>query len=129
MLAIGQQGCHTSHRANVTFEAPAVSPGGPKPVIDMQSGLPIDFPASVLVVQRLCPDRPSLLSLGTALMVKQTVHGNVLRLVTFFTPVPDRHRLVRPDGTASQATRVQFVRLLCDISSALRTMATALGGW
>ncbi len=46
LLAIGQQGCQSPHRAIVTFEAPAVSPGGPKPVIDMQSGLPIDFPAA-----------------------------------------------------------------------------------
>ena len=62
-------------------------------------------------------------------MVKQTVDGDVFRPATFFTPVPDRHLLVRPDGTVSQATRVQFVRPLCDISRALRTMAAALGGW
>jgi hypothetical protein len=126
VLAIGQQGCHSPHRANVTFEAPAVSPGGPKPVNDMQAGLPIDFPASVLVVQRHCPHWPGLLSRATALMVKQTVYGNVLRPATFFC---DGHRLVRPDGTASQATRVQFAGPLCDISRSLRTMATALGGW
>jgi hypothetical protein len=91
---------------------------------DMLARLPIDFPASVLVNQRLWPNRPSVLSRRTALMIKQTVYGNVLRPATFF---PDC-RLVRPDATASQAPRVQFVRLLCDISRALRTMATALGG-
>jgi hypothetical protein len=126
VLAIGQQGGHSPHRAIVTFEALAVSPGGAKRPNEMLARLPIDFPASVLLVQRPCPDRPSLLSRRTVLMVKQTVHGNALRLAKFF---PERHRLVRPDGTASQATRVQFARPLCDISSALRTMATALGGW
>ncbi len=126
MLAIGQQGCQSPHRAIVTFEAPAVSPGGPKPVIDMQSGLPIDFPAAVPIVQRHCPERPGLLSRHTALMVKQTLYGKVSPPATFF---PDGHRFVRPDGTTSQATRVRFAGPLCDISRSLRTMATALGGW
>jgi hypothetical protein len=87
-----------------------VSPGGPKALNAMLAGLPTDSPASVLVVPRLCPDRPSLPA-------------------TFSTPVADRHLLVRPDATVSQAKRVRFVRPLCDISRALRTMAAALGGW
>ena len=119
MLVIGQQRCHSPHRANATFEALAVSPGGPKHPNDMLARLPIDFLASVLVVQRLCPDRTGLLS-------KLAVYGNVLRPATFF---PDEHRLGRPDGTASQATRVQFVPPLCDISRSLRKMATALERW
>jgi hypothetical protein len=124
--AIGQQWCHSPHRANVTFDALAVSPGGPKHPNDMLARLPIDFPASVLVVQRLCPDRPGLVSRRTALMVKQTVYGNLLRPATFF---PDGHQLVRPDETASQASGAQFVRQFRNISRSLRTMATSLGGW
>ena len=131
MTAIEQQGCSSPHRANVTFEA--VSPGGPKAPNEMVARLPTDFPASVLVVQRRCPDRPSLpaaiLSCHAAHTVKQTVDRDVLRPATFFTPVPDRHLLVRPDATVSQATRVQFERPLYDFAFALRTMAGALGGW
>jgi hypothetical protein len=97
VTAIEQQWRSSPHCANVTFEAMVVVfPGGPRALNDMPTGLPTDFPASVLVVQRLCPDR---------------------------------HLLVRPDATASQATRVQFLRPLCDISRALRTMAATLGGW
>ena len=134
MTAIEQQGCSSPHRANVTFEAMAVSPGCPKTRNHRLAGLPTDFPASVLVVPRLCPDRPSLPApmriCRTALLVKQTVDGDVLRPATCFTPVPDRHLRARPDGTVSRrATRVQFVRPLCDISRVLRTMAAALGGW
>jgi two-component system chemotaxis response regulator CheB len=133
VTAIEQQGRSSPHRANVTFEVAAVSPGGPKAQNNILAGLPTDFPASVLVVSRLCPDPPSLpaaiLSRHTALMVKQTVDGDALRPATFFTPVPNRHLLVRPDETVALATRVQFVRPLCDISRALRTMAAAWGGW
>ena len=55
--------------------------------------------------------------------------GDVLRPATVFTPVSDQHPLVRPDGTVSQAQRVQFVRPLYDFAFALRTLAGALGGW
>jgi len=111
----------------------AASPGGPKALNCILAGLPTDFPASVLVVQGLCPDEPSLLadilSRLTALMVKQTADGDVLRPANVFTPVPDRHLLVRPDGTVFQAPRVQFGRPLYDFAFALRTLAGALGGW
>jgi hypothetical protein len=119
VLAIGQQRWHSPHRANATFEALAVSTGGPKHPNEMLTRLPIDFLASVLAVQRLCPDRTGLLS-------RQAVYGNVLRQATFFA---GGHGLGRPDGTASQATRVQFVPPLCDISRSQRKMATALEGW
>jgi two-component system chemotaxis response regulator CheB len=104
MTATEQRWCRSRHRPNIAFDVVALeaSPGGPK------AGLPTDFPASVLVVQRLCPDQPSLLadilSRRTALMVKQTVNGNVLRPATVFTPVPDRHLLVRPTRAVSHAT-------------------------
>jgi two-component system chemotaxis response regulator CheB len=131
VTAIEQQRCSSPHRANVTFKAMvvAVFPGGPKALND----IPTDFPASVLVVQRLAPDRPSLpaatLSCRTALTVKQTVERDAFRPATFFTPVPELHLLVRPAATMSQATRIQFLRPLCDIPRALRPMAATLGGW
>ena len=123
------------HRPNSAFDviALAASAGGLKARSYLLAGLPTDFPASVLVVQRLCPDHPSLLadilSRRTALMVKQTMNGDVLRPATVFTPIPDRYPLVRPDRTGSQATRVQFVRPLSDSAFALRTLAGRLGEW
>jgi hypothetical protein len=98
VTAIEQQWCSSPHRANVTSDAVAMAvfPAGPKALNTMRAGLPTDFPASVLVVPRLCLDR---------------------------------HLLARPDATVSQATRVQFVRPLCDISRALWTVAATLGGW
>jgi two-component system chemotaxis response regulator CheB len=129
MTATEQRWCRSRHRPNIAFDVVALeaSPGGPK------AGLPTDFPASVLVVQRLCPDQPSpladILSRRTALMVEQTVDGDVLRPATVLTPVPERHLPVRPDGTVSQAPRIQSVRPLYDVAFALRTLAGRLGGW
>jgi two-component system chemotaxis response regulator CheB len=104
----------------------------PKVLKCILAGLPTDFPPSV-VVQRLCPDQPSLLadilSRLTALMVKQTEGGHLLRPANVFTPGLDRHLRVRPDGTVSQAPRVQYVGPLYDFACALRTLAGALRGW
>jgi chemotaxis response regulator CheB len=125
-----QQRGRFRHRPNSAFDVMTLvaSAGGQKARIYLLALLPSDFPASVLVVQLLYPDQPSLtgdiLSRRTALMVKQTMHGQVP-----LTPVPDRHPLVRPDGTVSQATRVRFVRPLSDRAFALRTLVGRLGGW
>jgi two-component system chemotaxis response regulator CheB len=133
--ATEQQRGHSRHSPNSAFDVmgPAKSAGGLKNRSYVLPGLPTDFPASVLVVRRPCPDHPSLLAdiLGrrTALMVKQTMDGDMLRPATGFTPVPDRHPQARPDGTVSQATRVPFVRPLSDIAFALRTLAGGLGEW
>ncbi|HKI38311.1 MAG TPA: chemotaxis protein CheB [Gemmataceae bacterium] len=135
MNATEQQRGRSRHRPNSAFDvmALAASAGGLKARSYLLTGLPTDFPASVLVVQRLCHDQPSLLadilSRRTALMAKQTVDGDVLPTANVFTPVPDRHPLVRPDGTVSQAPRVQFVRPLYDSAFALGTLPGALGGW
>jgi two-component system chemotaxis response regulator CheB len=131
--ATEQQRGPSRHRPNIGFDVAAVaaSPAGPKDLDCILAGLPADFPASVLVVQRLCPDQPSLLadilSRLTALMVTQTVNEDLLRPANVLPPVPDRHLLVRPGGTASQAPRVPFVRPLYDFAFALRSLAGALG--
>ena len=132
MNATEQQWGPSRHRPNIAFDVLA-SPGGPEALDGILPGLPTDFPASVLVVQLPCPDQPGLLadnrSRHTVLMVKQTGYGDVLHPSNGFTHVPDRHRLVRPDGTVSQAPRVRFVCLLYDFAFALRTLAGVLGGW
>ena len=135
MTATEQQRGRSRRRPNSAFDGKtlAASAGGLTARSYILAGLPTDFPASVLVVQRFCPDQPSLLagilSRRTALMVNQTINGNVLRPAAVFTPVSDRRPLVRPDETVSQAQRVQFVRPLYDFAFALRTLAGALGGW
>jgi two-component system chemotaxis response regulator CheB len=89
--------------------------------------------ASPPAVQSVCPEQANLLadilSHRTALMVKQTMDGDVLRLAPVFIPVPDRHPIVIPDGTVSQASRDQFVLPLYDLVFALRMPAVALGVW
>jgi len=133
--ATQQQRGPSRHRPKIAFDVVtlAASPGRSKALNWDLAGLPTDFPASVVVVQLLCSDQLSfladILNRHTALMVKQTVDGDVLRLANVFTPVPDRHLLLRPDGTVSQAPRVQFVRPLYEFAFALRTMAGALGRW
>jgi chemotaxis response regulator CheB len=114
----------SQHRPNIAFDVVAVvaSPGGPKALNCILAGLPTDFTASVLVVQRLCLDQQprllaDILSRHTALMVTQTVKEDLLRPANVFTSVSDRHLQIRPDGTVSQAPRVQFVRPLYDFAS------------
>ena len=107
----------------------AASVGGLKAPSYILAGLPADFPASVLVIQRHCPYQPTrladILSRRTALRVKQTMDGDVQRPATVF----DRRPLVRPDGAVSRATRMQCVRPLSDFAFALRMLAGRLGGW
>ncbi len=62
------------------------------------------------------------------IMVKHTVDGDALRPASVFTPEPDRHPLVRPNGTVSQTPRVQFVRPLHDIAFAPQTLEGEIGG-
>ena len=132
MSASERQWGRPRHHPNIAFDV-AASLGGLKAQSYILAGLPTDFPASALVVQHLCQKQPCLLidirGRRTALMAKQTVDGDVLRPANGFTPVPDRHLLVRPDGSVSQAPRVQFVRPLYDFAFALRTLLGALGGW
>ena len=135
MNATEQQWGLSRHRPNSAFDvmALAASADGLKVRQYFLTGLTTGFPASVLVIQRLCPAQPSLLadivSRRTALIVKQTMHGDVLLPAIVFTPVSDRHPLLRPDGTLSQATRNQFVRLLLDFALVLRTLPERLGAW
>jgi two-component system, chemotaxis family, protein-glutamate methylesterase/glutaminase len=133
--AAEQQRGISQHHPNIAFDVVAVaaSHGRPKALNCILAGLPTDLPASVFVVQRLCPNQPCLLadilSRHTALMVAQTVVDVLLHPTNVFALVPDRRPLVRHNGTVFRARRVQFVRPLRDIAFDPRTLDGELGGW
>ena len=99
----------------------AASAGGLTALSKVLSGLPPDFPASVVVVQHLDPRHRSLmadiLSRRTRLKVKQAEEGDRLIPATVYIAPPDRHLLVNPDGTLSlsQSELVHFVRPSADL--------------
>lgn len=53
-----------------------------------------------------------ILSRSTALRVKQAEQGDLLRSGTIYTPVPNKHLLVNPNGTLSlsDTPKMNFVR-------------------
>lgn len=99
----------------------AASAGGLKPMIEVISGLPEDFPASVLVVQHTSPDHtsalPEILSRHSPMKVKEAEDGERLSRATIYTAKPNRHLEVNPDWTISLGSteRVQFVRPAADV--------------
>ena len=111
-----------SHFPNVTFNvvALAASREGLQAISKILSALPSDFPAAITIVQHLSPLCPSylqeILSSRKALRVKQAEPGELLRPGTVYTPVPDKHLLVNPDGTLSlsDAPKVNYVRPAAD---------------
>jgi len=90
-------------------------------MIEIISGLPADFPASVLVVQHTSPDHisalPEILGRQTSMNVKEAEEGDKLSKATVYTAKPNKHLMVNPDGTISlgSAERVQFVRPAADV--------------
>ncbi len=90
-------------------------------MIEVISGLPPDFPASVLVVQHTSPDNisalPEILGRHTTLNVKEAEEGDRLASATVYTARPNRHLEVNLDGTISLGSteRVQFVRPAADV--------------
>lgn len=99
----------------------AASAGGLKAIINILSGLPADFPASIVVVQHLDPRHRSLmaeiLSRRTTLKVKEAEEGERLEKATAYIAKPDRHLLVNPDGTLSLSSSelVHFLRPSADL--------------
>lgn len=99
----------------------AASAGGLAAIKKVLSPLPADFPAAVLIVQHMGPRHDSLmvdiLRSYTLMNVKQAEEGEILRPSTVYTPKPDRHLLVKPDGTIalSSSGPVNFVRPSADL--------------
>jgi two-component system chemotaxis response regulator CheB len=85
------------------------------------TGLPSDFPATLVVVQHLDPRHRSLmadiLSRRTTLRVKQAEEGDHLACATVYIAPPNRHLLVNLDGSLSlsQSELVHFVRPSADL--------------
>jgi two-component system chemotaxis response regulator CheB len=108
---------------NSAFDIIAIasSAGGLKALDQILSMLPVDFPASIVVVQHLDPRHRSLmadiLSRHTPLRVKQAEEGDRLEPGMVHIAPPNRHLLVNPDDTLSltQSELVHFVRPSADL--------------
>jgi two-component system chemotaxis response regulator CheB len=111
------------HFPHAAFDvvALAASAGGLTALSQVLTGLPADFPATLVVVQHLDPRHRSLmadiLSRRTALRVKQAEEGDRLAPATVYIAPPNRHLLVNPDGSLSlsQSELVHFVRPSADL--------------
>lgn len=109
--------------AGTAFDVVAIaaSAGGLAAIRKVLSPLPVDFPAAVVIVQHMGPSHESLmadiLSSYTEMNVKQAEEGDILRPSTVYTAKPDRHLLVKPDGTISLSSSefVNFVRPSADL--------------
>lgn len=100
----------------------AASAGGLEPIIEVISGLPADFPASVLIIRHSSPGQEKsllaeVLSKHSFMEVKTAEEGMRLARATIYTAVPNKHLMVNSDGTISLASfeRVQFVRPAADV--------------
>ncbi|MBV8887420.1 MAG: chemotaxis protein CheB [Chroococcidiopsidaceae cyanobacterium CP_BM_RX_35] len=111
-----------SHFPNIAYNVVgiAASQGGIPAISALVSALPSNFPAAIVVIQHISPNYLShlstILSYRTALQVKQAETGDLLRPGTIYTPVPNRHVLVKRDGTLtlSDAPKVNFTRPAAD---------------
>jgi two-component system chemotaxis response regulator CheB len=116
-----QRVAQRSSEAAFEIVAMAASAGGLTALSEVLSGLPRDFPASIVVVQHLDPRHRSLmaeiLSKRTPLRAKQAAEGDPLEPGTIYIAPPDRHLLVNPNGTItlSQSELVHFVRPSADL--------------
>jgi two-component system chemotaxis response regulator CheB len=101
--------------------AVAASAGGLQAISQLLSGLPAEFPATIMVVQHLDPRHRSLmaqiLSRRTCLQVHEAGEGDRLSPGSVLIAPPDRHLLLNPDGSVSlsQSELVHFVRPSADL--------------
>ena len=101
--------------------AMAASAGGIGALGQVLGHLPVDFGASIVVVQHLDPRHRSLMAdilrRRTGLQVVQAREGDRIMPGSVYIAPPDRHLLVNPDGTLSlsQSELVHFVRPSADL--------------
>lgn len=99
----------------------AASAGGYDPLYDIISGLPAEFPASIIVVMHTTPGREShlaeVLSSHTSLSVKEAEDGGRLAKSIIYVAKPNRHLVLNSDGTLSLVATdpVQFTRPAADV--------------
>ncbi|MEH1789822.1 MAG: chemotaxis protein CheB [Nostoc sp.] len=114
---------HPPHFTNTAFDlvAIAASAGGLTALVKVLSTLPAKFPAAIAIVQHLGPQHRSfmaeILSRRTAITVKQAEEGDCLTPGTAYVAPPNRHLLVKGDGTLSlsQSELVHFLRPSADL--------------
>jgi two-component system, chemotaxis family, protein-glutamate methylesterase/glutaminase len=98
----------------------AASAGGLKALGQVLAALPGDFPAAIVVVQHLAPQRPSLLAAllnrQAQLRIQQAQMGDRLQVGTALIAPPDWHLLVQPDGliALTHTERIHFSRPAAD---------------
>jgi two-component system, chemotaxis family, protein-glutamate methylesterase/glutaminase len=108
----------------------AASAGGIGALRSVLGGLPVDYPAAVLVLLHVVPDHPSLLSQilarATALPVKQAEDGEVLAVGAVYVAPPNAHLVVDPDlhVTLAATPPVHYVRPSADVLFASLAKAT-----
>ncbi|MEH2121789.1 chemotaxis protein CheB [Nostoc sp.] len=143
-MALQQRHRILSHFPNVAYNIVAIgaSIGGQKPMIEILSALPADFPAAIVVVQHMNPLYPSflahILSRHTALRVEQAKSGEIMRPGTVYTYVTDRHLVVGANGKLSllESPKMNFVRPSVDklfmsvgLNYGIRAIAVVLSGF
>ncbi|MEH1769473.1 MAG: chemotaxis protein CheB [Nostoc sp.] len=114
---------HPLNFTNTAFDivAIAASAGGLTALVKVLSTLPAKFPAAIAIVQHLGPQHRSfmaeILSRRTAITVKQAQEGDCLTPGTAYVAPPNRHLLVKSDGTLSlsQSELVHFLRPSADL--------------
>jgi two-component system chemotaxis response regulator CheB len=126
---------------SLTVVAIVASAGGLQALTAVLSHLRGDFPAAIVVVQHLDPNRPSLLAKllnqNSALPVCQAHQGDRLRPGAVFVGPPDHHLLVGPGGVLALTStpRVHYSRPSADAllesvgrSFGARAVAVVLSG-
>lgn len=124
---------------NDTFPVVAItaSAGGLKAIRQILFILPSDFPASIVVLQHLSPNRRSylaeILDRCTALRVKSAEAGELVRPGTVYVAIPSKHLLVDRDSrlSFSDTAKVNFSRpsanvLFESVATSLKTRAIAV---
>ncbi len=97
------------------------SAGGLHAVGEVLQGLPADFPAAVVVVQHLLPERPShavpLLAEHSRLQIKEAADGDRLRPGSVYLAPPNAHLLVHHGRLElSHGAVVRFSRPSIDVT-------------
>lgn len=99
----------------------AASAGGLQALSKVLGALPVDFPAAVVIVMHLSPDRKSelaeILDRRTTLTVREARAGDCLSDGLVFIAPPDHHLLVTQGGilSLSSSARVRFSRPSADV--------------
>ncbi|GFE70591.1 chemotaxis protein CheB [Chroococcus sp. FPU101] len=128
---------NTENSLNLKIVALCASAGGVNALGEILSGLNVDFPAPVVIVQHLARQYPSqlanILSRRTQLKVKQAETGDKLTPGQVYIAPPDQHLLINPNQTISlsQAELVNFLRpsgdlLLESVAASFQEQAIAV---